>query len=832
MIYENELSSRTRTGTTGDEKNLKKKPNSGGGNFIKSKLSCVAARKSAHYYLLIKNTFFCCLFFTFLFGQNALVFGSVKIGVITDTHFGKEPLPNIVRQTWAYNSIDIFSEEAVDFIIGLGDFYEGAWDYEDFLSATAIYEAIWAPPNVTVPVYWVMGNHDKYILGISGPASNRENIVIENTKIPALNYCVDFENDWRALFYSNLSGSYYSASLTTLSWLENELNRAVLDQKKVLVCCHVRIDSRINPSAIWGSAVSLRSEATIFSSHNFPQDPPDPKYIELFEGGKWHLAEYITRINANEIIVNIPEEEKFSSLAVIEDWHVVNQGCMFSYNSHAQREIFESSGVVRYVFQGHNHIPDKVVINGISYYTFAATQQDTAAIAEILDDDSIGITGFGSQRSYGYTQFFVDGQKGTDNNPGSKDYPKKTISAAMKIIPPGATLNVLPGTYREVIDYYNFSGNESLPTTLIFEKGCRISGAEIVTDWALSEGNYRAIVTAEGLPLEETKICLCDGLLLKKGLLPDLNNDEWTWDNNALYLGFDPKDNLIEAGQRNYGINSSGKYLTIIGNGTEISGANSFGLGLRSHSGFIYLSDIVLKGNFGGLFADDVSNEPIHLNKIIACDNETTGFYSYGSSKLNLSYSLAFNNGSAGLIIGGSSAPKIWNVTLADNNTYGLFIASTATADMINIITYNNSIRGLTARDAMNSSIIHSLINDDLIIHPDMIFEDILIENPDFIDPEQHNYKLRLSSPCIDNGYSIIGVHDQEDPPVDLAGHGVIPIPDIGAYDTSTCYSDIDEDNDIDGKDLAEWLRPAAGLELFGEIISETAREFGLDCRL
>lgn len=75
-------------------------------------------------------------------------------------------------------------------------------------------------------------------------------------------------------------------------------------------------------------------------------------------------------------------------------------------NATAVRKVFEDSGKVTAVFQGHNHINDHKLINGIHYCTLVAMVEGSGAknnsysSVSVFEDGSIQVTGYRKQKGY------------------------------------------------------------------------------------------------------------------------------------------------------------------------------------------------------------------------------------------------------------------------------------------------------------------------------------------------------------------------------------------------------------------------------------------------
>ena len=83
------------------------------------------------------------------------------------------------------------------------------------------------------------------------------------------------------------------------------------------------------------------------------------------------------------------------------------------------------------------------------------------------------------------TELYVNQKdpKAADTNPGTKDQPLKTISAAANIVKPGDIVSVAPGIYREAVTL-TVSGEEGKPIVFKSEEPLKavISGADILSE--------------------------------------------------------------------------------------------------------------------------------------------------------------------------------------------------------------------------------------------------------------------------------------------------------------------------------------------------------------
>ena len=89
--------------------------------------------------------------------------------------------------------------------------------------------------------------------------------------------------------------------------------------------------------------------------------------------------------------------------------------------------------------------------------------------------------------------FFVS-SKGSDDNPGDKSRPFKTIQKCAELVQPGSTCWLREGTYRETV-HPPTSGTKTEPITFAAynQEQVTISGTELVNNWSKDRGSiYRA----------------------------------------------------------------------------------------------------------------------------------------------------------------------------------------------------------------------------------------------------------------------------------------------------------------------------------------------------
>jgi hypothetical protein len=86
--------------------------------------------------------------------------------------------------------------------------------------------------------------------------------------------------------------------------------------------------------------------------------------------------------------------------------------------------------------------------------------------------------------------YHVSSSSGSDTNPGTKDLPLKTISAALAKSKPGDRIGVFSGTYREILQFPRGGSDPSHTISLEAVPGAdvRIKGSDAVTGWVPHSG--------------------------------------------------------------------------------------------------------------------------------------------------------------------------------------------------------------------------------------------------------------------------------------------------------------------------------------------------------
>ena len=174
--------------------------------------------------------------------------------------------------------------------------------------------------------------------------------------------------------------------------------------------------------------------------------------------------------------------------------------------------------------------------------------------------------------------YYIDGSKGTNSNPGTEDLPLKTISAGVSKAFAGDTVWIFSGTYRETINLVRGGSGPADPIAIrsMPDAEVHIKGSDLVSAWAPHAGSIwkrdnwgvnSQQVFVDGVPLQQIgegspfHTTLFDGkpILKPTGLgLSDMGPGTF-WYNlpeKVLYVwlpdGSDPNLHTVEASTRNW----------------------------------------------------------------------------------------------------------------------------------------------------------------------------------------------------------------------------------------------------------------------------------------
>ena len=216
------------------------------------------------------------------------------------------------------------------------------------------------------------------------------------------------------------------------------------------------------------------------------------------------------------------------------------------------------------------------MVDDIRLYGEALTQEDMDILADFERDMWANRTISDWQESD--TVLYVNGETGSDLNPGTADAPFATVKKGVEsITAPGTRLVIAPGLYRETSINLKASGIETKPVIIeaenpgetVISGSVPFDGWEKTNDESVYENDWRYDYPFQpGTPGNEiigrSDLIILDGQPIQPVLArDDLQNDTYYIDNEAgkVYLKTDkdPESCVIERGLA--GENGSGAYI-------------------------------------------------------------------------------------------------------------------------------------------------------------------------------------------------------------------------------------------------------------------------------
>ena len=216
------------------------------------------------------------------------------------------------------------------------------------------------------------------------------------------------------------------------------------------------------------------------------------------------------------------------------------------------------------------------MVDDIRLYGEALTQEDMDILADFERDMWVNRTISDWQESD--TVLYVNGETGSDLNPGTADAPFATVKKGVEsITAPGTRLVIAPGLYRETSINLNANGTETQPVIIeaenpgetVISGSVPFDGWEKTNDESVYENDWRYDYPFQpGTPGNEiigrSDLIILDGQPIQPVLTRDeLQNDTYYIDNEAgkVYLKTDkdPESCVIERGLA--GENGSGAYI-------------------------------------------------------------------------------------------------------------------------------------------------------------------------------------------------------------------------------------------------------------------------------
>ncbi len=388
-----------------------------------------------------------------------------------------------------------------------------------------------------------------------------------------------------------------------------------------------------------------------------------------------------------------------------------------------------------------------------------------------------------------YATTYYVAKNGNDSKNGSKASPFQTIKRGVSVLSPGDTLYVKTGTYNEYItNDTSYSSNTVIPNGTSWDKPVTVAANPGDTVTIIPGGGKAFFLILDG----QDKYLIIDGFIIDG---QNKARHGFKFGNGTRYIrvkNSEIKNSKFtgilvtnsQANQQIYGAPADTFHefinLDVHHNGTDWY---DHGFYIETSRNLVEYCDVHHNANYGGKFYmsrqfggggsanynilrystlhENGTNAAMHsLGWLLAAGqgNEAYGNIAYnqevgfaiGSDATDalLYNNIAYNNSLYGIQVfgdwGGSEQAKVYNNTVYNNPLYGIGVRTGAKNTIIknNIVYKNGTNIWLAANQA-----------------PGTIVEKNLTTDPKFVDPLQHDFKLKSGSPAIDSGVNIPEVH-------------------------------------------------------------------------
>ncbi|WP_395055005.1 T9SS type A sorting domain-containing protein [Flavobacterium sp.] len=344
--------------------------------------------------------------------------------------------------------------------------------------------------------------------------------------------------------------------------------------------------------------------------------------------------------------------------------------------------------------------------------------------------------------SYSQTNYYVSPTGNNSNSGTTIATAWQTIQKAANTAIPGSTVNILAGTYNELVTI-NVSGTNANPITFknYQNQNVVISGVGFSANFSnLITINSKSNIVIDGLILENLTTPFARGILVLSN--PNSGIDNITLRNLKIrYIGFSTNANLVPTA------NDNAHGIEIYGQGTSATDAirNITIENCEVYNNINGFSEnITINGNVDGY---SILNNLVHDNTNIGID-VAGNFGASSNALLNharngvISGNTTFNNNSQVAISSGIYCDGCWNTVIERNQSYNNAVGITAgceqngtTENVIirNNIVYNNTYTGIqiggynpaTTGIVINSNVNNNTLyfNDNNNLHGQIIIE-------------------------------------------------------------------------------------------------------------
>lgn len=617
------------------------------------------------------------------------------------------------------------------------------------------------------PIYHVVGNHDD--LGLSGDNryEDAEIWCAYDSWCPAINFTVDLANGWRVIAFENFLGDWYNSHANTVSWITTQLQDAEADGNVdyVILMTHIPSDTDYPGSAI----------------------PTGDNFTESFYRGQGVIGDNEVQIASGLISLSNDVTSGTITITASDD--------IFTDPTYIYDNLGYGPGWLgRPVFLKHGSNWGLVEITGV---TDAKTA--TAIASTIYPPTSTGITtdwGFGRQGRIAWDDAVLRDLIAAESTKvklvvTGHDHPRnvrKTVSGIDYIILRAFWAGpTVPNTQHGSFSVLTLSDDGTY--VLQGAKSQRTYNTDI-----RYVNSVRGLSTNKGGLIEYPISSLLNALSELED--PENDNIRHFYISAGSYDArtYDSADNgdvgdpvqfifdlgcSIDCGGSGSGITLDGvSNVEFLGNKTLITGCNN-GLFLKNILINILVDSFVFSENAFDILDDSLlASSNVIVQRFDTNGASSQSLRTQNSSVSNYKFGKISEASTHGINIADTSNPNMNNISV-----YGcernIFLNGGSTTILTNIISAGGIVNDIIGGGGSRGTISHSFIispGNFSGITQDNVTIGI---NPQFVDPDNNDFNLKLTSPCIKTAdASVIIAGD-----LDLNGNTVsITQPDIGAF--------------------------------------------------
>ena len=396
-------------------------------------------------------------------------------------------------------------------------------------------------------------------------------------------------------------------------------------------------------------------------------------------------------------------------------------------------------------------------------YHFRAQSKDAAGNAALSSDYTFTTATATTTTATAGNTYYV-ATNGNDGDPGTETLPFLTLSHGVRVLKPGDTLYVKEGLYQEKVSNIPSGSSWSAPVTVAAYPGHSVT---------IRPG----YIGNPALYFEGKSYIIINGLILDGSVIGDSYFTVVDLSLNAHHIRF---QNVEVKNGYYQGVYAGGTahHNEFINMAVHDNGTTDFdhGLYIKGPDNLVERSDVYRNAGWGvhiynETTANLANNNIVRNNKVH--DNARLGRRGTGIILSSGTGNTAYNNlvwGNAGGIQIGYVAPtdsEVYNNTVYANRDYGIRVDADGTNTILknNILYQNGTAYGAQLSNAgIGTQQSNNLIGND----------------PKFVDVLAHDFHLQLGSPAIDAGVTLDAVTTDFDGNTRPQGFAI----DLGAFES------------------------------------------------